>query len=489
MELSIFINGKGASSYQLQISEQILELIKNGSISADERLPSSRTLSEQLGVSRNTVKGAYDKLIEQGYIESIIGSGTYVSKTLPDDAIKVKDPVDKDKIIKNTLPVELTSKTEGREENLYRRDTNNALYDFQLERTDPDSFPTKIWRRLINYRLTSARRNMTQYGEPTGLLELRKAIATRLGSTRGMRVNPEQVIILTGIQQGLNIVSHLLIRKGSKVVLESPGYKGASYLFENYGAKIVPVPVDEQGIIIDKLPNKQIDVAMITPSRHFPLCATLPIERRKKIIEWAVNTTSYILEVDYDSDFRYEGSPLRAIRSFDAEQRVIYLSSFAKSIGPGLRMGYMVVPPSLIEHAKSSKILLDYGLPWLDQVVLTDFITSGGFENHIKRLRQLYLTRRDCLLNSMKEAFGEISVKGIECGTHIVWDLPESLPDAGNLQKNVRKKQVGIYTLRHHTIYNWENMKNNHRVILLGYAGISEDNICKGISHIAAAVE
>lgn len=489
MELSILIDTKDTASYQRQISEQIIDLIKTKRLRANERLPSSRTLSEQLEVSRNTVKGAYDKLIEQGYIESIIGSGTYVCKMLPDDAIKTKAIADNDASFKTDHPVELTSKTQGQEEKLYKRDVIELRYDFQIERTDPDSFPTKTWRRIINHRLSSARANMTKYGEPTGLLELRNAIASRLGSTRGMRVEPEQVIILTGIQQGLNIVSHLLIRKGSKVVLESPGYKGASHLFENYGAKIIPVPVDADGIIINKLPDKKISVAMITPSRHFPLCATLPVERRKQLIDWSINTDSYILEVDYDSDFRYEGSPLRAIRSFDKDDRVIYLSSFAKSIGPGLRIGYMVVPPSLIEHAKSSKILLDYGLPWLDQVVLTDFITSGGFEKHINRLRQTYLSRRNCLAESLQRAFGDVSVKGLECGTHIVWDLPKTLPDAENLQKNARKKHVGIYTLQHHTIYNWKSFKNNKRVVLLGYAAMTEDKIEKGIMRIADTIK
>ncbi len=149
----------------------------------------------------------------------------------------------------------------------------------------------------------------------------------------------------------------------------------------------------------------------------------------------------------------------------------------------------MVVPQQLIEHARSSKTLLDYGLPWLDQVILTDFITAGSFDNHIKHIRQLCLKRRDCLLKSLTDEFGDISVQGVECGTYLVWHLPESLPDAEDFKNTVRKKQVGIYTLQHHTIYNWESLKNNHRIVLLGYAGITEDNICKGISQMTAALK
>ncbi len=489
MELPLIIDLDGKRSLQVQIHDQILDLILSGSLENGCRLPSSRDLSDQLDVSRNTIKGAFDKLIEEGYLEPRAGSGTYVSMILPEQTISVAGKNNQQELIKNTHPVELASKTKGLEENLYQLESNNSFFDFQIERTDPHSFPAKTWRRIINNRLGSARANMTRYGEPTGLFELRKVIASRLGSTRGMAVEPEQVILLTGIQQGLNIVSHLFIRKGAKVVLESPGYKGGSYLFENYGAKILPVPVDDNGLIINKLPKTQVDVAMITPSRHFPLCATLPIERRKKLVEWANNTSSYLLEVDYDSDFRYQGSPLPAIKSFDTEQRVIYLSSFAKSIGPGLRIGYMVVPPHLIEHATSSKILLDYGLPWLDQVTLTDFISSGSFDNHIKRVRQLYLKRRNCLLKSLGDAFGDISVKGTESGTYLVWNLPETFPDAEDLKTRVREKQVGIYTLQHYTIYNWEALKNSHRIVLLGYAEITEDTICKGISQIASVIK
>ena len=168
---------------------------------------------------------------------------------------------------------------------------------------------------------------MAHYGEPSGLRELRTAIAAHLGAARGINADPEQVIIVTGIQQGLNIVSHLFIRSGSKVVIEAPGYKGASDLFQNYGAELIPIPVDEDGIIIDKLPNKSVSLAFITPSRQFPMGATMPIENRKALTDWAAEVGSYIVEVDYDSDFRYEGAPLFAVKAVDNYQSVIYLGN------------------------------------------------------------------------------------------------------------------------------------------------------------------
>ena len=490
MELPLIIDLDGKQSLQVQIHNQILDLILSGSLENGCRLPSSRDLSDQLDVSRNTIKGAFDKLLEEGYIESRAGSGTYVSTILPEQTISVEEKNDQQKSIKNERPIDLEEKTKGNEERLYKRDVSDILYDFQLERTDPNSFPVKTWRRLINDRLGSAKANMTRYGEPTGHPELRRAIATRLGSTRGMVIDPDQIIILTGIQQGLNIVSHLLVRKGSKVVLEAPGYRGASYLFENYGADLVPVPVDEHGVMIDKLPSTHTDIAFITPSRQFPLCATLSVERRKGLINWAEKVGAYILEVDYDSDFRYEGSPLPAIKSFDDQNSVIYLSSFSKSIGPGLRIGYMVVPPELVEHAKSSKVLLDYGLPWLDQVVLTDFLTTGSFDNYLKRLRRLYISRRDCLVDTLKEKFGnDVDLKGTDCGTHLIWRLPESTMDAITLQKKMVEQQVGIYTLHHHTVSNPEMASDNEQIVMLGYAAIEKDNIREGICRIAARFE
>ena len=489
MELSINIEVDRDKPFQTQIFEQLRSLIITKRIKRGYRLPSSRELSAQLGVSRNTVKGAYEKLSDEGYLESRTGSGTFVSSVLPERSMLINYENKKSIDVAGPPQVELHFPTTRQDTHIYQYTTTELAYDFQLERTDPQSFPTRTWRRLINARLTVIGSNMARYGEPSGLRELRTAIAARLGAARGINVAPEQVMIVTGIQQGLNIVSHLFIRSGSKVVIEAPGYKGASDLFQNYGAELIPIPVDEDGIIIDKLPNKSVSIAFITPSRQFPMGATMPIENRKALVDWAAKVGSYIVEVDYDSDFRYESAPLLAVKAVDNYQSVIYLGSFSKTIGPGLRIGYMLLPADLIDTARSCKILLDYGLPWLDQAVLADFIARGSYETYLKRLRHLYQERRDSLINMLMERYDEVDLSGVDCGTHVIWKLPKDAPDVRELRKAMRKQQVGIYTLWHNAICNWEFESECNRLVLLGYGSISEHGIREGILRIVKELQ
>jgi len=482
MELVIKLNSSGKTSLQNQIADKIRKLIVNTNLQRGSKLPSTRELSEQLRVSRNTVKGAYDKLLDEGYIESKHGSGTYVSSSIPE--LSIEKNAAHSPNLKNYLPVHLLKKSHASEKKLYRLDLTELKYDFQLERTDPESFPVKNWQRIINQKLKDAPQNMARYGEPTGLPELREAIAQRIATSRGINVEPEQIIITTGIQQGLNIVSHLFVRNGTKVVLEAPGYRGASYLFQNYGAELIPVPVDEFGVITDELPRKEIGIAFITPSRQFPLGGTLPMERRRALLNWANMSGAYIIEVDYDSDFRYEGMPSPAVKALDEQQSVIYLGSFSKSIGPGLRLGYMVMPANLIDSAKSTKLLLDYGLPWLDQIVLSEFISSGSFEKYLKRLRRLYKTRRNKIINAISDHCDPADITGRECGTHLIWKLPEGAIHAPELQKQAKKHSTGIYTLWQNSISNWEYEDDSHRFVLLGYGALQEKEISEGMEII-----
>jgi GntR family transcriptional regulator/MocR family aminotransferase len=482
MELSIEIDP--ARSLQGQIFEQLRDLIVTEGISCGARLPSSRELSALLSVSRNTVKGVYDKLTDQGYIYSQVGSGTYVCTILPERTIGVNPSNSQTKIEKELSTVDLNLPEIKQEIHQYPSKKRDFICDFQLERTDPHSFPTKTWRRLINNRLTTLGSSMTRYGEPMGLEDLRTAIATRIGSTRGILVDPSQVFIVTGIQQGLNIVSQLFVRKGTGVLIEAPGYTGAKYLFQNYGAKLIPVPVNENGIVLEKLPEKGVSLAFITPSRQYPMGSVMSIKDRKALIEWAARVGSYIIETDYDSDFRYEGAPLPAIKTLDNHECVIYLGSFSKTLGPGLRLGYMVLPPNLVDGAISCKKLLDYGMPWLDQAVLADFIASGSYDNYLKRLRSLYRNRRDRLIKELTEKLGRVELYGVESGTHLVWKLPEWAPDVHQLKKLMLKKNVGVYNLWHNSICNWEHAEESDRLLLLGYGAISEENISEGVDRI-----
>jgi GntR family transcriptional regulator/MocR family aminotransferase len=418
------------------------------------------------------------------YITSRVGSGTFVCKHTPEKTLEaaLSDKRMIHKECEQGVPTKLPSTKKKVQPS---KNTQKELaIDFQLERTNPHSFPAKTWRRLINNRLTTVGDNMTKYGDPQGLESLRESIATRLAVTRGVVVDPSQVLILTGIQQGLNIISQLFIKKGSKVVCEAPGYSGAELLFQSCGAKVIPVPVGVDGIDTEELKKHQASFAVITPSRQYPMGTIMPVKNRINVIDWAATSGSYVVEIDYDSDFHYEGTPLPAVKALDEHECVFYLSSFSKTIGPGLRLGYMVLPAAFVDKAKGCKKLLDYGLPWLDQAVLADFIHSGSYDIYLKRLRKMYSSRRDCLMNELATHLGEVDLRGPECGTHLIWKLPEYSPDVDALQEALLRHKVGIYSLRHSSICNWQFEKENNRLMLLGYGALSKSKIITGIQRI-----
>lgn len=487
MELPISLHREHHKTLQHQLINQIRHLILSKSLAAGIKLPSSRELAKQLNVSRNTVVGAYNKLVESGYLENRSGAGMFVVEDLPDASIAIpSDHLTKD--LARTQPVHLTSPPKSKQSELYNLPEESEYYDFALEKTDLEAFPTKAWRRLLSKKLSSAASNMSRYQYPTGLPDLRNAILEHLAVSRGIVAEPNQVIIVTGIQQALNVVAQLYIREKSKVVIESPGFRGASLLFQNYGAELLPINVNKQGIVIEDLQSVNADIALVTPSRQYPMCGIVPEPRRLSIIDWAYQTGAYIVEIDYDSDFMYQGSPGRAIHALDTTNRIIYMSSFSKTLGPGLRLGYMIVPPEIASYAKSTKTLLDYGLPWLEQAVLAEFIKTGAFENHIKILRNKYKGRSELLINTMRENFSELNIQGLECGTHLVWKLPVNVPAATKFKRMLKENNVGIHTLRHYSVYGADRLVDKDRYVLLGFAATEDRKISEGINRIAKMI-
>jgi len=489
VQLPIRINFRSPHTLQTQIVEQFQDLILSGRLPPGYEVPSSRELSEQLRVSRNTVTEAYGHLVEEGYLHTRRSLGTFVAKTTPDDSIAAcrQQPLQRrlnhDRVV--SLPLPCTGRGSP---GLHQPSNHLFSYDFALGRTDPKSFPDKIWRRLILDCLGGAPVRMSEYIDPAGLPELRQLITNILGPMRGMVVSPEQVIIVAGCQQGLNLAAHLFIGTGARVAIESPCYRGAAFLFESYGARLVPVPVDELGIDVGRLPGPPVKLVCVTPSHQFPTGVTLSLDRRIALLEWAAEVGAYILEVDYDADFRYEDSPLPSLQALDRYGCVIYMSSFSRSIGPGLRLGYVVVPRDLIRAATTLKGLTDNGLPWLEQATLARFIRDGSLVHHLKRIRYTYRRRRDALVRALHSHFGDIEISGAESGMHLVWRLPRHLPPAHELQVTARSCGVGIYCLRNSPAYLYEQMEDCDRILLLGYTSLTEEHIEEGIAALAQAL-
>lgn len=485
MQLSIRVHFGSQRPLQAQIVEQFHDLIDGGRLRPGSGVPSSRELSAQLHVSRNTVTGAYERLIAEGYLCTRKAVGTFVTDAVPEDALCAAQPAfERGRAPAAALPSPCSSRGPP---GLHRPAAPSLLYDFALGRTDPRCFPAKTWRRLILDCLGGAPARMSEYGDPAGVAELRQLITNFLGPARRMVVSPEQVIIVAGCQQGLSLAAHLFVTRDTRVVVESPCYRGAAFLFESHGAQILPVPVDELGIDVGRLPQQPVKLAYVTPSHQFPTGVTLPLDRRLALLDWAVKVGAYILEVDYDADFRYEDSPLPSLQALDRSGCVIYMSSFSCSIGPGLRLGYVVVPRELIGPATTLKALADNGPPWLEQAALAGFIRDGSLAHHVKRIRASCRRRRDALITALHRGFGEIEISGAESGAHLVWRLPRELAPAREFQARARALGVGVYPLQESPACFYEHLEGWERILLLGYAALGEERIERGIALLGAA--
>jgi GntR family transcriptional regulator/MocR family aminotransferase len=466
---------------QSQICEQVRRLVSEGILAPGRRVPSTRALSEQLGVSRNTVTLAYELLISEGVLEVESSAGTMVSRRLPSAFVCAVRPGS----IAAATPLAPRPQPAfvGRGPRVQPRGEPLA-YDFRLGQPDPELFPMTAWRRLIAERLGRAGPELVRYGDPAGLLSLRAAIATHLRLARGIECEPHQIIIVAGCQEGLNLVARLLLTPGAQAIVEDPCYEGAAAVLSSYGARLSPAAVDDEGLCVDRLPRGSV-LAYVTPSHQFPLGPTLSLERRLSLLEWASSTGAYLVEDDYDSDFRYEASPLVALYALDRASTTIYLGTFSKSIGAGLRLGYVVFPKVLASAATAAKALLDNGHPWLEQATAAEFLDSGNFERHLQRIRRRYAMRRDCLLYELERHFGRCRVDGAEGGMHLAWHLPAGTASALELQRRVEKRSVGIYSLAEAPVHRIGEIRNFDRIVLLGYPCLSEDRIVAAVEQIA----
>ena len=475
------------ATLQEQIYRQVRDGILGGSFRPDLKLPSSRDLAKELGVSRNTVALAFDWLASEGYVECRTGAGTFVAGYLPERALDVAlaaPPV----ATRSTIPRTAITFT-GRMPAAVGRDRPRPAYDFWYGRLDPREFPIAAWRRLILENIAKAGAHFSDYGHPAGDPDLRQAIANHLGATRGMTTGADRIIITAGAQDGLSLLCRILVRPGSNIVVEDPCYESAALLFESYGATLTPIPVDADGIVTEGLPRFETALAYVTPSHQFPTGGTLPIDRRLSLLEWASNIGAYIVEDDYDSDFRYDGPPLTALSGLDHDHRVIYLGSFSKSLGAGLRLGYLVLPPELVAPAIAAKSLASYGQPWLDQAVVADFLTTGAHRQHLRRMLKSYRARRDLLVSCLKNAFGaRVNLSGGDAGMHMMWTLPDAWPDAVTVAAAAARYDVGIYPLPAIGARSFTKKLSGERSLILGYSSLSQKEIITGVDLLVKAI-
>jgi GntR family transcriptional regulator/MocR family aminotransferase len=488
MQIPVLLDRSRREPLTGQLVDQLRDAIRHARLRPGTRLPSSRRLSEQLAVSRNTVIRAYDILLVEGFVESRPASGIFVAHSLPGATVEVaaSEIQPARGIALSHMPM---PPLPLRVQNVVDRQRNRMLFDFLPGRPSASLFPVKTWRRLLQSNLShGGGTGLSQYGDPAGLPALRSAIADHLATTRGITADPGRIVITNGAQEGISIVARLFLNHGTPSAIEDPCYEGAAFVFEATGSEITSVAVDFDGLIPEELPRRPTALLYVTPSHQYPTGHTLSLPRRHAIVAWARRYGCYVLEDDRDGDLRYEGSPLQAIAAV-APDCTIYLGSFSRTLGAGLRLGFMVVPEHLAGVFAAAKGLLNNGNPWLEQAALAELMRAGSYAAHLSRSRAQYKENRDHLLAALRRNFGDVSVTGEAGGLHLVWYLPPGVPNAVVVEELARRARIGVYSFASGGAYVARASTLTQRGLVLGYAALSRKQIEQGIARLSDAID
>lgn len=417
-----------------QIYEKIRRAILEGKINAGKVLPPTRNLAKQLSVARMTVINAYEQLIAEGYLESKKGAGTFVAARLPEDFLNAVQPQKQNQTetARNLKLSDFGNFLANQEVTFLRRYSVPKPIPFRHGVPAIDEFPIEIWSKILQKQTKSASFKMFSYGDVCGFEPLREAIAAHLSTSRGVNCTAEQIIITSGTQQTLDLIGSVFISKKDEVCLEDPSYFGARDVFSGFGANLIPVPVDEEGFNLEeaKIKSREPRLIYLTPSHQYPLGVTMSLTRRMNLLEWARETESFIIEDDYDSEYRYSGRPLASLQGLDRNNRVIYIGTFSKTVFPALRLGFLVAPTDLIDVLGSAKALRDWHSPQIEQAVLAEFIAEGHFAKHIRKMRNLYEERQKILIKEVEENLhGLLEISPSSAGMHLIGWLPEGIND------------------------------------------------------------
>ena len=450
-----------------RLEEGLRSAILSGQLQPGARLPSSRALAARLGVSRTTVLTACDRLLAEGYLVGRVGSGTYVAGDLPAPGRRQARPVPA--LSRRGALIAATPVSAPR--------SGGAPRPFAPGVPALDRFPGELWSALGAARL---REHGAAYPDPAGHPELRAAVATHLAMSRGVRCAPEQVLIVGGSQQAIDLTARVLCDPGDRVLVEDPGYLGARGALAAAGARLIPAPVDPEGITLMEGPARLV---YVTPSHQYPLGVTMSLHRRLALLDWAARRGAFILEDDYDSEYRYSGKPLAALQGLDPDGRVIYAGTFSKVLFPGLRLGYLVVPGPLIQAFTQALALSGRGAPVLEQAILADFMAAGHFARHVRRTRLLYGERQAHLLAAARHHLaGLLEIEPASSGMHLVGWLRQGWDDRAAAAR-AAARGVDVVPLSALAL------RPLHRPgLVLGYTGYDAACLEDGVKRLAAAL-
>ena len=426
----IALDRRSGKPLHKQVYDGFCASILKRQLRAGQRVPSSRALALELRVSRIPVLNAYSQLLAEGYFETRSGSGTFVSSSLPDSEMPLgrNDRVST-KAGSGRRPVSQRASLLPR----YKpAPWINKWGAFIVGQLAFEHFPFPIWASLLNRHVRNLRVSSLHYGDPMGSESFRSTIAGYLRTARAVNCDSSQIMIVSGSQQALDISARALFDPGDRVWMEEPGYSLAQRVFAMAGCRLVPVPIDAEGLDVAEGVKRSLRAraAFVTPSHQFPLGVTMSASRRLQLLDWAHRSGSWIIEDDYDNEYRYESMPIASMQGLDRSSRVIYIGTFSKTLFPSLRLGYIVIPHDLVNRFLAVRQAMDVYPPHLFQDVLEDFIEEGHFARHVRRTRLVYSERRNVLVDAIREEFGaSVEVLGAEAGMHLVATLPKGLRD------------------------------------------------------------
>ncbi len=477
----IAVDRKGEKPLHRQIYDAFRAMILERRLLPGQQIPSSRALASELRISRIPVLGAYAQLLAEGYIESRSGAGTFVKSSLFDQFLSarpavasvVKDPAT-DVVSRacRLLPVERTP-------------WFPSAGAFSVGQIAYDHFPFRVWSDLVTHHARRVRASSMNYSDPMGSEEFREVIAAYLRTARAVRCEASQIMVVNGSQHGLDLSARVLLDPDSAVWIEEPGYELLRHTLTLSCCRLVPVPVDDEGLDISaglKL-CRNARAAFVTPSHQYPLGATMSAARRLQLLEWAHSFNAWIVEDDYDSEYRYESMPVASMQGLDPGARVIYIGTFSKTLFPSLRLGYIVIPHALVSRFLAVRRANDLCPSHLYQAALTDFISGGHFAKHIRRTRQLYAERRNALAQALRKEFGaEIEILGAEAGMHLVVTLPPGLSDQ-KISARAAQERLWLWPLS--SAYAGTNVRQG---FILGFGGTKANEMLHQVRRLRKAM-
>jgi GntR family transcriptional regulator/MocR family aminotransferase len=456
--------------------------ILEGRLHPASRLPATRDLARQYRLARGTIVYAVEQLKSEGYVQARMGSGTYVSNTLPDELLQVRSSA------KPPLPQEKTKPRRisayAKRVQLFPAFSPRPSRAFRPNLPALDLFPTTLWAQVAARRLRKVSTSFLLGCDALGYLPLRQAVADYLSSSRGVNGTPDQVAIVSGAQEALDLVARLFVNPGDRVCMENPGYIGATIVFESLGAKISYVPLDQEGMKLRESTLRNARLVYVTPGHQFPLGITMSLPRRLQLLESARKSGTLILEDDYDSEFRYSGRPVPALQGLDRCGQVLFMGSFSKVLFPSLRLGYLVLPSDLLDRFSATLSSTRRHAPLMEQAILSDFITAGHFGRHLRRMREIYAERLSVLLHSAKQNLaGLLEISGVEAGLQTVGWLKRGI-NGESAAAAAAKRNVEVIPL---SVYQQGNAAA--KGLQLGFAAVDTKEIRRGVQDLAIALE